>query len=366
MVRHALAHSRTIAAMSLLAFVPPFAALLVALILGGGVEALRSNTTGLSILVQLGIAVGFAWSVPAILRVLHIGDDFRAASTWSMQRLPGNALIASTAVPCALLANALWPGIWDTAVELMMVESLAMMPVVIGCQLLWMQQVADGGDLPTVAVDWWHLTRHYAGSLVLWLAPAYVVLFSLLAANLIPVLTGPVALTLAAAPFTVWTWRTWCELTATRPAWLEPADVLADLDPAVATPQQQQEAATVMQGGSGPARLRQLTGIGSPTGVWLATRAGDSFTVTVRPGDAGQAAWQVFTWRPGAQWRQLPQLWNDGRTLIAHGTAWGEHTFIAITRMDGMAGVPYDAWVSVATGALVLDDTQTTEARDAA
>jgi hypothetical protein len=350
-ITHVARRFRSLLALAALAWLPVLV-LVLGIVVLGGVDALRANVFLTVVASHVAMVAGYALAVPAMLRVLHadaaLGDALRdaaAARTWLV-----NAGFALCAVPVSLLAVSVWPEVWGTVSEVLAVQMLAVAPIVMVCQLAWMQQVAEGGDTPTIAYDTFHLLRGCTRELAVALVPVYVLLFGVLAANLVPLLTAPLALTLASVPFTVWTWHSWCRATGARAVWEEPVrGVRRDANAAATGATETRRVAPILLGGGGPAKLECYTAAGTAEGAWLHLDSGDTFTVSVRApyGEAGE--WCVYLWRPGGLWRELEQLWNDGRTLIAHGTSWGDRAYVAVARRDGAAGLPFTMWVSVAT-----------------
>lgn len=356
-------------ALAAIAWIPPVVVLLTIMILSGGPGAATSSVFATLVALHAAIVVGHAWAVPAMFSVLHRDLGARQALRRSARHLPVHALLGLPVVVVPFFAASVWPEIWGTVSEVIAVQVLAAMPFVIVCQMAWMQRVAEGSDTPTVAYDTWWLLRNSALDLSRVLVPAYVVLFGVLAANAVPVVTGPIAVMVATLPFTVLSWITWCRVAGAAPAWQAPARPVAAAaqGAAAAAAVDAPVAAPVLLGGGGPARLSLATGPGgAPAGAWLQLEERDTFTVTVRvPGLTG-SDWAVYMWRPGAQWRELEQLWNDGRHVIAHGVSWGERAFVAVARRDGTPGVVFNAWISIATQAAAAagapEDSASTEA----
>lgn len=351
LLEHAIRRARALAALAAVAWAP-LAVLTIAVLLLGGAGAVRANVFASVVVSHAAIAIGYALAVPAMLRVLHADMSLRRALEESARALPLSGAAALTVVPVSLVAVSLWPEVWGTVAEVLAVQMLAVAPLVIVCQLAWMQHVADGGDAPAVAYDTWWLLRRCGRGIAAWVMPAYLLLFVLAGANLVPVLTAPLALSLTSVPFTVWTWRSWCAATGAHPAWAEPAAAPpADRQDAASASSAQQRLAPILLGGGGPARLELATTAGVAAGAWLQLEPRDTFTISVQVGDHASREWAVYLWRPGGQWRELEQLWNDGRVVIAHGVTWGERAYLAVARRDGAPGVRFTAWVSVATQA---------------
>lgn len=357
----ALRRWRHLLILAIFAWLPAAVLTMSMVVFGGGADALRENVFMTVLLSHAAVAAGYALAVPAMLRVLHRDMEWRDAARGAWENWPLNVALAVTVVPTSLLAASFWPEIWGTVSEVLAIQMLSVAPIVLACQLAWMQQVGDGGDAPTVFHDTYHLIRLSLKPLLLALVPVYAVAYGIAASNLVPMLTAPVALTLISVPFTAWTWRTWCHATGARPAWAAPrraaaqpirAVAAAEADTAVVSDANEPAAkrlAPVLLGGGGPARLELVTTQGMAAGAWLQLEPADTFTTTVRiPGDDSRD-WAVYLWRPGGQWRELEQLWNDGRHVIAHGTCWGDRAYVAVARRDGAPGLPFTAWVSVAT-----------------
>jgi hypothetical protein len=358
-MQHVLHRLRALLGLAVVAWLPALLLVFTIVVLGGGAPALTANVFVTLLVTHAAVVLGHALAVPAMFHVLHHDSDARAALRESRRVLPVNAAIAIVVVPVSLLAVSLWPEIWGTVSEVLAVQMLAVAPIILACQLAWMQQVADGGDAPTVATDTWHLLRACGLQLAAMMVPAYVVLYGIVAANLVPVITAPLALSVVTIPFTVWTWQAWCRVTGARPAWEAPVRKRASSDAAATTDGAVASGATrlvpVLLGGGGPAKLDLTTTPGTAAGAWLQLDRHDTFTASIRVGDGASREWAAYLWRPGGQWRELEQLWNDGHVLIAHGTCWGDRAYVAFARRDGAVGVPFTAWISVATQSAAQD-----------
>ncbi|HVL68293.1 MAG TPA: hypothetical protein VM364_13605, partial [Vicinamibacterales bacterium] len=77
-VRHLLQRLPSLLVLALLAWVPAIVFTLAVVVLGG-VDALRSNVFATVVASHVAMVVGFALAVPAMFRVLHADASLRAA-----------------------------------------------------------------------------------------------------------------------------------------------------------------------------------------------------------------------------------------------------------------------------------------------
>lgn len=340
------------------------ASLMLAYLAATGFDTPSSTALIRLAVANVGIVIGHAVVVPAMFDLLHHGGTIRSALRASLSHVTANLVLVAPIPLATVIGGRLWPELYGTVAETLMVQALLAMPFVLWCQVAWMQQAVEGGDLRDVLRDTFWTLRLQPLAFAARLVPAYVACWIVAMPFLTQAISGPLAVSLLTVPYVTVSWVTWVHAVGHAPPVLqldqpvaaaEAAAAALPVPSAVQEPARSAAAPTPMPVVTGNAGTHHAleTGAGtSPAGAWIVLDPSDALSCSVRVADDRSREWGVFLWSQDGSWHELPQLWNDGRHIVAYGYPRSERCFLAVRRRDGSAHARFDLWISIVTNRL--------------